>query len=506
MNKPILFLLAFLSSITTAATCHAQASFFDPTFGMGGTTIIPFTGTDGGFFDALAVQPDGKILAAGAMSGNVLMVRFKENGTIDSSFAENGFYSTGIWGRYLYDIVLQPDGKILAAGTSEDNKFLTIRLNHDGTPDLTFGSSGVVITDLTPGTDNGYALALQVDGRIVIAGQISPANMGLARLLGNGNIDSSFGTDGIVIGPYGRASDIEITPDGKIIAGGHATASHDYAFIAARYLPDGTLDTSFNHTGIAYTIAGTPGSNFGKALKAQPDGKVLLAGSGEFGVEGGNFVVVRYDSNGLLDGSFGSGGIAGVDFYGRDDAALDMVLAPDGKIVLSGSSINPDNKAELAITRLNNDGTMDNSFGTTGKILNPLRSWGDNGMAVALQPDGKIIVGGNSYRDIFPNNYYDAFISRFTSDPSKLPLIGRNDGVGALYPNPSNGHLYIDEKAAQISSISATDIAGKRISVQYIAGSGTIDIRHIPAGLYFFRMEYLDGRIAMQKILVMNKS
>ncbi len=198
------FLLSIIYCIS-ASVCAAQAAFFDPTFGSGGKTIVPLGTTENGSFEAVVLQPDGKIIVAGIMAGQAVVVRFKENGTPDSSFAVNGFYISPASSTSFNDVVLQADGKIVAEGIIfidfGNTQFLTVRLNANGTPDATFGSSGVVTTDFGPFTnDYGYALALQADGKIVIGGEKS-VNTAIARLHANGLLDSSFGTNGLVAGP-----------------------------------------------------------------------------------------------------------------------------------------------------------------------------------------------------------------------------------------------------------------------------------------------------------------
>jgi uncharacterized delta-60 repeat protein len=503
MNKPILFLLAFLSSITTAATCHAQASFFDPTFGTGGKTIVQYGGISGGVFEAIAQQPNGKLVTAGVINLGSVIARFNEDGSPDSSFANNGFYVFPSSDEILYDLTLQPDGKILAEGSNAVSigniQFRTIRLNTDGTPDLGFGSGGFASIDFGPfSNDYGYALALQPDGKIVIGGEKSE-NMAIARLKSDGVLDSTFGINGLIIGPYGKLRGIDIAADGTILVGGHSTAAKHYALMAVRYLPNGILDTSFNHNGIAYTIAGLPDGNFGKALKIQPDGKILLAGSGNFTSGGGNFVVVRYNTNGTLDGSFGAGGIADIDFYGGDDAAWGMDLAPDGTILLAGIT---GNVVVFAATRLRPDGSLDNTFGNDGRIINPVRGWADYARCIVRQTDGRIAIAGVSLADTV-TNHSDAVIARFLPTPAGVSKLDESFNGQLLYPNPAKHSLHVKESTGRrINDIFSTDVLGNKMNmIKHTAGQ-IIDVRNMPNGLYLFTIVYDDGTRLSQKIWV----
>lgn len=496
--KKLLATLLLLCHYGIATHSHAQASFFDPTFGLGGKTIINYSGIVDGVFEAVTIQSDGKIVVAGILNSKATIGRLKENGTPDSLFAVNGFYVHNTIGSLFNDVVIQSDGKILAAGTNDD-MFLTVRLNSNGTPDATYGSGGVATTyfGIYAGA-KGYSLVQQPDGKIVIGGE-KDANMGIARLHNNGMPDSSFGTNGLIVGPYGRIRGIEIAPDGKIVVGGHASAAHNYALMAARYLANGTLDTTFNYTGIVYTIAGEPRGNFGKALKVQPDGKVLLVGSGSFGAEGSNMVVVRYNTDGSLDNWFGSGGIAVVDFYGQDEEATDVRIAPDGKIILAGN-IGID--VDYVVTRLKSNGSLDFMFGSAGRIIVPVRDSRDYASAVALQPDGKIVVAGRCSAPSSTGTATNPAIVRFSSYPASIGAEAYDDVV-VLFPNPVSGTLNIRQGTGNvIADIWAVDIVGRNKITNNVSANGQIDVSDWPEGIYIIRIICADGQEVDHKIQV----
>lgn len=489
-------LLYTICCLCIAHSGFAQAAFFDPTFGTSGKVVVPFSGTEGGNFEGVVVQPDGKIIVGGNYNDKATIVRYNINGSLDASFALGGTYTSTTWTTPLYDIALQPDGKVLGVGETNIGEyvFYTVRLNTDGTPDVSFGAGGSVTTDLGSfSNDRGHDLVIQSDGKIVLVGETSPNNIGVVRLHSNGIIDSSFGTYGIEKSIYGNARDVAITPDGKIVICGYATASHGYSLMALRYMPNGILDTSFNHTGIVYNNS----ASWGSAVLVQPDSKILLLGSG-----GGNFFVVRYNVDGTVDNSFGTDGIASIDFYGRDDLGYDFCFTPDGKILITGASVAPDDKAELAITCLNGNGTVDHSFGNDGRLINAILGFEDYGLAIALQADGRIVVAGHSYRSMPPGNYRSPSISRYIQNTSSINNNYKPFYNLLLYPNPTNERLFVssDEQVicARIANAIGCDIGG----ILFETSSRSFNMKELSSGIYFFRIMFEDGSVAIEKIVV----
>jgi uncharacterized delta-60 repeat protein len=478
----------------TAHSAHGQASFFDPTFGAGGKSIA----TVDGRFLAIALQPDGKIIAVNM--GEINIARFKQNGTADSSFATNGFYDIPYF-AILRDVLLQPDGKIIFAGVVSlggDNYFI-MRLNTDGTPDMSFGISGVVTLDIGPGNESAYAIALQGDAKIVVAGNCSPSNIGVVRLKANGVVDSSFGTNGIEKSVYcSGVARVRITSDGKIVVGATAPSTHNYSMMAVRYMPDGSLDHSFNGTGVAYTVAGAPGSNYCRAMKLQPDDKIILTGSGGFGLEGSNFVAIRYNTDGSLDASFGSAGIANVDFDGDDDAGAGIAIAPDGKIVLCGGT-KQSGKGRVAMACLANDGTLNTTWGSAGKIISTWGAINDGSSDVLFQPDGKMIVSGLSYYDEAGNS--NPGLARYMSYPNFITEAYIERGR-LFYPNPAKDKLFFNpEFAENISSVQVISFTGERLYPEF-SDNLSLNVSDWPDGLYLFSAVKADGVRTTQKIFM----
>ncbi len=315
----------------------------DLSFG-GGTGVVTTTFGDGsydyGF--AMAIQDDRKIVAAGKTNNDIGLARYLPNGILDITFDGDGLVTTdlGSASDEIYDMAIQSDQKIIVAGKSQVD-FALARYTITGTLDTTFGAGGIVITDLNSGSsDHAYGMAIQPDGMIIVGGD-SNNDIALARYTITGTLDTTFGTGGIVISDLGSndsGSALALQEDGKIIVAGTSSSvatSHD--FVLARYTITGTLDTTFGTDGVVTTDFSPSlyiNASYDDAndLVIQPDGKIVAAGrSGDY------FAVARYNPDGSLDTTFGAGGKANtydVEFVGY---AYAVAVQNGGKIVLAGS-------------------------------------------------------------------------------------------------------------------------------------------------------------------------
>ncbi len=366
--------------LTGGERVGAAGGNLDTSFNPGGA------GVDGIVY-AVAVLPDGKTLIGGGFSsynGNGAasdgIARLNANGTLDTTFNPGGLGVNGT----VYAIAVQPDGKILIGGqfthyngdsAASDG---VARLNASGTLDTTFNYGGAG-ADLTV-----FAMALQADGKVIIGGSFTNYNGGaairIARLNTNGTLDATFnpggaGADGLVLA-------IALQADGKAIIGGAFTsyngnaAASDYVM---RLNTNGTRDTSFN--------SGGAGANFFVlALAVQPGGKIIIGGAFDSynGDGAASDKIARLNTNGKLDTTFNPGG------GGADLAVNAVALQADGRLLLGGqlTSYNSDGAASDYVIRLNANGTLDTTFNYGG-------AGADNVVrAVAVQADGKIVIGG----------------------------------------------------------------------------------------------------------------
>jgi uncharacterized delta-60 repeat protein len=379
-----------------------SAGALDLSFGSNGKVTTAISASGGDSAQAVALQADGKILAAGISSGGFALVRYTPSGLLDSNFGTGGVVTTsfGTSAAEAEAMAVQPDGKIILAGFASGGsttRFALARYLPGGALDPGFGTGGLVLTAFGTGSAAANALALQPDGRIVVAGAVengSALDFALARYLPDGSLDADFDADGRVVTDFGLAdgaSSVLVRPDGTIVAAGH---SGPY-FALSRYLPDGELDTSFGTGGKVRTTAG-PNANI-SGLVLQADGTLLAAGSSSDG-SGSDFVLARYLADGSLDPTFASGGMVTTDFAASTDFAQGLAVESDGRIVVAGCSDAGGSSLNFALARYLPDGTLDTDFSSDGKVLTDFNASFDRANALAIQRDGQIVVAGIAHQ------------------------------------------------------------------------------------------------------------
>jgi uncharacterized delta-60 repeat protein len=342
----------------------------DSTFGIDGTVSLP-----SGTATALVLQADGKVVVAvdtvdiiGGVGGDFQLVRYTPGGVLDTSFGSGGYVITSIGSdsSVVNDLAVQSDGKIVAAGKTYEIyydgftfviralTFALARYNSDGSLDTGFGVNGTVSTDLAAGaSDEANALALQADGKIVAAGYARSVSNGLdfalARYNADGTLDSTFGSGGTVTTHLNSGSekgrDVAVQGDGKILVAGFAGSGTGIDFALVRYNTDGSLDAAFGTNGWVSTDFDNH-TDFGHAVGIQSDGKIVLAGNASVTINSHGsrvrrFVVglVRYNTNGQLDSTFGSSGKVETKIGNSYAYASDLAIQQDGKIVVAGTAL-----------------------------------------------------------------------------------------------------------------------------------------------------------------------
>jgi uncharacterized delta-60 repeat protein len=350
----------------------------DNSFGRSGRVRTDFPGL-AAVPSSVVIQADGKIVVAGGafplftFAGDFKVVRYNRNGSLDTSFGDGGIVTTSFpAGSYAFDLALQSDGKIIAAGTvfvafdpgeSSDTDFALARYNPDGTPDATFGSGGQVSTDFVGFEDDAFSVLIQPDGKIVA--------------VGSANDPATF-----------------------------------YDFAAVRYLSNGTIDTTFGVAGKVRTDFGD--QNFDRASSAalQPDGRIVAAG---FAISHGggvqNFAVARYTSNGILDTTFSRDGKTQIDFGNCCQGAANVLLQSDGKIITVGGSNGESSEDDFLLARLNPRGSLDATFGIGGKVRTSFGDLNGGANGAALQSDGKIVAVG--WQATFSNQFANFALARY---------------------------------------------------------------------------------------------
>jgi len=343
------------------------------------------------------------------------VVRYLSDGSLDSSFGTGGKVTTAIGGDGSgYAVAIDGSGKIVVAGWSHNGSnydVAVVRYLSNGSLDLSFDGDGKVTTAIGSGDDRSYAVAIDDHGKIVVAGQShngSNDDIAVVRYLSDGSLDTSFGTGGKVTTDIGSAADygyaVAIDNSGKIVVAGLSHNRSNYDFAVVRYNSDGSLDLSFDSDGMVTTDIGS--DDEGYAVAIDDSGKIVVAGQSRNG-SSEDFAVVRYLSDGSLDLSFDSDGKVTTAIGTGHDYGRAVAIDGSGKIVVAGFS---GSNRDFAVVRYNSDGSLDLSFGTGGKVTTAIGSGNDYGRAVAIDDSGKIVVAGHSQNN---DGNYDFAVVRY---------------------------------------------------------------------------------------------
>ncbi|HZG01026.1 MAG TPA: hypothetical protein VEY71_08485 [Chitinophagales bacterium] len=409
----------FICAHVTAALAQPAGSL-DPSFGNGGKVITSLaTGADRA--TDVVLQSDGKLLVSGFSTSPItgkdfIVLRYNTDGSLDTAFGTGGYTTTDVQlgsDDEAFALALQTDGKIVLAGFSDDGSnrnAALVRYNADGTVDTDFGTNGRVTVDFNPTQqDEAHALKIHLlTGKIVIGGfsasSSSLSSPALARLHPDGTLDSTFNSTGIAILPnqfnqYVYAiEDLAVLPNGKITAIGWRDfpgLSWDSDYWVARVNADGTLDNTFSGDGLNTFNGSFNGHDRAYAMLLQSDNSIVAAG-------GGHITTLAYDATLLnisADGT--SGSVAGSMDYGTlsDDVAYALAQDVNGKFVMAGSTGSSSSRS-FAVMRLNANGTADNTFDTDGKLTTTFGNAMNEAFGVAVQADNKIIAVGYTGNDI----------------------------------------------------------------------------------------------------------
>ncbi|MEJ7594982.1 MAG: delta-60 repeat domain-containing protein [Planctomycetaceae bacterium] len=365
------------------------------------------------------IQPDGKIVVGGTKNGYFGLVRFNSDGSPDAGFSADGIVTT-VFGSPFDEAggsALQPDGKIVVAGASGLG-FGISRYLANGSPDGSFSQDGTTVIDFGPvATDaKAYDVAIQPDGKIVVAGtvrtiinQTSNTEFAVIRLNPDGSLDQSFSGDGRVstaLNGYGVARTIAIQSDGRIVVGGDGMGGF---FPLVRYHVNGSLDTTFSGDGIVTTVSQNSSSSSLSDIALLPDGRILATGSFYPAVSsryGSALMMVRYNANGSLDAGFGTNGRV-IDSGNAQRTGNDVELLRDGSFLVAGDAtltVNGSFSSKMAVTRYNSNGSVFGPFATVVQSFAVQSSWNQftpfeaNSSVTSLlvQTNGKIVLGGTS--------------------------------------------------------------------------------------------------------------
>lgn len=389
-----------------AVTCVTPPSpgGLDPGFGAGSGIV---TSTFGGDETDMLLQPDGKIVMVGGSSSDFMVARYDADGTIDETFGGgDGLVTTDIAGGAdaAFGAALLSDGRIVVVGSARvgsNDDFAVVRYQANGEVDTSFGTLGKTTTDFFTRRDRAFAVAVQADGKIVVVGDtgVSATNtdFGVARYDANGLLDLSFGGAGTgkvntdIADKVDIAKNVVIESAGSILVTGPITMGTSSALEhagLARYTPAGALDASLGPDG-TLSIADL---SLGEGLALQADGRILVAGNTDVAGDT-HFAVMRLEKSGAPDVSFGSLGLATAGFSTQDDFGRDVTVDSAGRILVSGEASNRANP-DFAVARFTSAGVLDATFDDDGKFTVDFFGSFDGAENVAVQPDGRVLLGG----------------------------------------------------------------------------------------------------------------
>lgn len=518
-------ILIFLSQITNIS---AQ-SFFDNNFGNNGIQIPINTLINNGFWSA-SIQKDNKIVLTGwaytdeETPSDISLVRLTEYGETDTSFNPSGLFGVGngTW-EDAYSSAIQKDGKILIAGRYFNGNswdFIIIRFNEDGSLDSSFNRKGFFTKDFFGKDDRCFSIDIQSDGKIVACGFAERFNWDFAvlRLNSDGTVDSGFGEKGIRVLNVGSYNDVAFSVkaqnDGKIIVCGWTYIFGSWDFALLRLNSDGSLDTTFNTNGIVTTDYHHL-YNTAHSIDIQSDGKYVVAGyTNKPGFSDTDIMVIRYNQDGNIDKTFGNNGIVLIDNDASDDFAWVVKTDSFDKILVGGIATINNNK-NLSIIRLNSNGFPDISFGKRGKFIYKIFGHDEEVRDLVIQPDGKILLTGyfsdrkikkgfairlnnpynliNSNPDILINNFPNPF-----NTSTKITYIIRPDFA-------STNKIYLPV------TIKVFDILGREIEtlVDDFQEPGYYEVifpsnkysDKLTSGIYFYRID-INGFTKTNKMIL----
>lgn len=518
-------LFAAICCLLLSQRLQAQPATLDSTFGIQGKYTFEFPGTNT-YGKAICLQQDGKILTfvQGSFStGLVYIVRHSSEGEPDLTFGTGGFTTIAIPERRGYPVELktQPDGKIIGIFEAEKTadysaEIAVFRLLPSGGFDPDFGSSGIVRLKVNDQSTLPISFDIQPDGKILLAGSWDSDDNGfdamIIRLNPEGSLDTSFGVGGYFFHTVSKYAEfirtivyhneyLYVSGDLKDSIGDSRTV------FLLKLKTDGTLDADFGNSGqVTYSPAG---KNYliVKGLAVLPDGKMLLAGDYSYLLDNTDFMLLRFKDDGSIDHSFGQNGIVRTQVEGDFNFVGSMLVQPDGKIILAGTTQYKCWCPVGGVARYEADGLLDMTFGNGGKMILDFGAYGDF-EDIVLQDDGKILLTGSIYS--YPPGASSLRYTAITCRLNNLVVSTNNrpahPSIAKIQPNPvrqglTNCHLTLNEPA--VVTINLTDRRGRFIKPAFNgrlnAGTHQIPVllgSDLPENMYFLEVRAGDKRQA----------
>ena len=448
---------------------YDSSGSLDTSFGDGGKLLTDIPSGQRAY--GLSVDANDRIVVAGTTDGDFVVARYGTDGTSDTSFGTGGRTINDVAGLAdsSENVAIASNGAIVVVGSAAAD-FAIACYNSNGSPDAAFGVGGQTTTDFGASTDHAYALSIDSSGRFVVAG-VAGDDFALARYTSDGNLDTSFGTAGTTTTDFAGYNDLAssacIDSNERILVAGYANDGSDDDFALARYNSDGTLDTSFG-TGGKITTDFAGNNDQANAMAIDSSGRIVVVGG-----SGDDFGLVRYNADGSLDTTFGTGGMVITDFWGNSDCATAVAIDASGRLLVAGYASDGSDD-DFALARYNSDGTLDTSFGTGGKITTDFAGNNDQANAMAIDSNGRIVIAGRASVD--GNN--DFAVARYYADGNLDTTFGsggKPTGDYALGSDVANA-LSLDSSGRIVVAGSSDRGGGDFALIRVIGNADTITL------------------------------
>jgi len=523
--KSILIIILSVFIILTGSVSGQPAGTLDLTFNGTGKVVYDKDQMD--LYQDVRVQPDGKIIAAGtsytpSYSSVIEVTRYMPDGSFDNSFGSGGHYnySTGVE-TGANKCLIREDGKILVCGYTTDYatySMVLIQLDENGVPDPSFGNGGIVIQGVGTGEQNAFAMTLQDDGKILIAGYAVNNDFRNApvvlRFSDTGVLDTSFGTNGVVTIPVTETdndfSAVCVQSDGKILAAGHISNGLSwFSLLIARFDQYGVLDNTYGTDGIVNMNLNNVDDEFFDMQLTDGDESILTGFTVTQADIYYHMLLMKFDINGQPVTGFGNNGavVSGSVPYSFGDA---LALQADGKILICGSTgdLAPNNN-DWALWRFNSDGSQDNDFGTGGLVTTDFFGNAEEALGIALYED-KIILAGKTRN---ADNRLDFAVARYINDFNVAVPEASNPMNLSVSPNlvkrGGTVNLVYELKQPESISFEMLSITGNLVITMPIGiqttGNHTFQFSlpsSVSAGVYFLLIKDSQNMNKTQKLVV----
>lgn len=486
-----------------------QPGDLDLSFGNNGIITFGEASTRHDQARSLSIMSNGKIVVAGKVSGlsgqdnDIIVGQLLSTGQLDNTFGTNGLTITDLGGTsdIAQDIV---DGGadviLIVGGSNQSGTFQAVLIQYDysGIVDSDFGVSGSLFIDLGP-NGSGLVSASPFDSGHFFAIGSANDDFAIAKFQATGELEAGFGNSGttlIDLSPSDGGGRIVPQPDGRILFSGTKAELGGFSNgVIGRLDSDGMLDVSFNGSGWL-DLALSNNIDLVSDLALLPNGDILCTGTvfDETTLDA-EIYAAKILSNGTFDNSFGIDGVAKYDIDTGNDQSSSMILQPDGKIIIGGY-VNDGNDDNFCLIRINQDGSLDASFGNNGIVITEISPANDRIASMVLQADGMLVVTGTARignNDDIAVARYHTGLNISVNEVDEIPLF-------SAFPNPAIDHLSISAKV-KLQTIELIDALGRSVlSFAPNAGQLQIDIASLPNGIYLFRAT--DGkRVTSQRFV-----